>query len=172
MRDTNVSANAMEPTTHEFCELLGMIDQIKKRLDALESAPEDTKRRPQSLEEMELYFAKAGLTRDDAKWLWSKMIVSGWRNDGKVVRSWQHLVIAWKIANVFPSQKAHKANGHSIFELKTVLEAKKEEAKDLVNKSYNDSGAFHKWRNEAHRQRYIVLKREIINLQSRIGQSV
>lgn len=53
--------------THEYCELLGMIQEIKKRLDALESPECTTKRRPKTLEEVEAYCAKVHLTRDDAQ---------------------------------------------------------------------------------------------------------
>jgi len=151
-------------------EIKTMLAQLDKRVTALESPTETGKRRAQSLEEVQLFFAKVGLTKEDGAWFWSKMICSGWRNNGKVVRSWQHCVTAWKLANIFPSQK-NKTNGHSIFELKTVLGAKKEEAKTLIARSYNDSGAFHEWTNEPDRQRYIVVKREIINLTAKIGQS-
>lgn len=160
----------MEPQTHDLAELLREIDAIKKRLDKLESPECEHKRRAQSLEEMILFCAKCGLPENDARWLWAKMECSGWRNDGKVVRNWHSLVTAWKLANVFPSQKV---NGHKqgVFELKTILDAKKQEKDELVRKFYNDSSAFPSWTNEPARQRFITLKREIINLNARIGQS-
>lgn len=100
------------------------------------------------------------------------MEVSGWRNDGKVVRSWTALITSWKISKIFPSQKQAKTAPTSIRDLKTVIDIKKEEAKQLVHKSYRDSGAFPEWTNEPDRQRYIVLKREIKNLEARISQCV
>lgn len=162
-----------EPRTHEFCELLGMIEELRKRVAALEvKDPEvgSKRSRPGSLGEVLLHFAKVGLPESDGKWFWSHGECSGWRNNGKVMRSWTHCVTAWKLANVFPSQKV---NGHKqgIFELKTILDAKKQEKDELVRKFYNDSSAFPSWTNEPARQRFIILKREIINLNARIGQS-
>lgn len=159
----------MEPQTHDLAELLREIDAIKKRLDALESPECEHKRRAQSLEEMILFLAKCGLPENDARWLWAKMECSGWRNNGKVVRNWHSLVTAWKLANIFPSQKNGKS--HSVYELKLVLDAKKAEKDELVRKYYNDSGAFAEWTSLPARQRFIVLKHEIINLTAQIGQS-
>ncbi len=154
-------------------------DEIKQALAALDARlskleePEvgGKRSRAESLEETILHCAKCGLSEDDARWLYAKMEVSGWRNNGKVIRNWRSLVTAWKLANIFPSQKRNGNGARSIQDLRTVLEAKKAERDELVRKYYNDSGAFHEWTNEPARQRFIVLKGDIFYLQSRIGQS-
>ena len=156
--------------THEFYELLSIIEELKKRIEALESPECTAKRRPKTLEEVVSHCAKVGLPESDAKWLWAHMEVSGWRNNGKVVRSWTALVTSWKLANIFPSQKRNGNGQHSIRDLQAIIEAKKQEKDELVRKHYNDSGAFHNWTNEPARQRFIVLKREIINLTSEISK--
>lgn len=161
------------PLTHEYHELLSMIGELRKRIEALESPPADnTKRQPKDMDEVLLLFAKVGLPESDGRWFLAKMVCSGWRNNGKVIRSWTHCVTAWKLANVFPSQKQAKAGPTSIRDLQAVIAIKEEEMKKLVNRSYNDSGAFHEWTVESDRQRFIVLKREVVNLKARISQSV
>ncbi len=160
----------MEPTTQE---LLAMIESLQQRVSRLEDRPEvvNKRSRAESAGEVALYCTQWGLTEEDGKWFFSKMVCSGWRNNGKPVRSWQHCITAWRLANIFPSQKRNGTGAHSVHDLKTVLEAKSSEKDALVRKHYNDSGAFPAWTNEPARQRFIILKREIINIQARIGGS-
>ena len=49
------------------------------------------------------------LTPEDGEWFFNKCEGCGWKNAGKPIVDWQATIRAWRIARVFPSQKA--ANG-------------------------------------------------------------
>ena len=65
-------------------------------------------------------------------------------------------------------------NGHrslSIFEMKTALEMKQLRCKELSDRHYNDSGAFHEWTSQPARTEFVILKKQIKELQAKIGAS-
>jgi len=63
---------------------------------------------PESLEQVKLCCAKAGLPDSDAEWFWNKGIGCGWTNGGNKIKSWPHTIAAWKAGGYFPSQKINK----------------------------------------------------------------
>lgn len=161
-----------QPRTHEFVELLGMIEEIKKRLDALESPECQTKKRPKDVMEVILYCAKCGLSEMDARWLYAKMECSGWRNSGKVVRNWHSLITAWKIACIFPSQKQ---NGHqSVRDMQAARDAKQTILNRIRDQYSSETASGRVWMNTATQQVRLEAKKlagEIKDLTARIGQS-
>lgn len=158
----------MEASSHDWHELMSEIDAIKKRLSRLEST--GTTKHP-TLEACNEYAKKIGLPEDQASWFFNFYQSNGWKVGRNAMKSWESAMNNWRKNWLARGVGASGANGHSqsIWEIKQVLEVKQQEAKALVNRSYNDSGAFHEWTNEPDRQRYMVLKREIINLNARIG---
>lgn len=58
-----------------------------------------------SLEEVQLYCEKTGVSGNDANWFWHHLDSSGWKNGGRPVKSWHSLLTAWKLKGYLPSQK-------------------------------------------------------------------
>lgn len=158
--------------THEFHELLAQIDEIKKRLEALESPECNTKRRPKDVSEVILYCAKCGLSENDARWLFAKMECSGWRNAGKVIRNWHSLITAWKIAGIFPSQKQ---NWHqSVRDLQAVIAAKQQILNRIRDQYSSETASGRVWMSTATQQVRQEAKKiacEIKELTSKLSQS-
>lgn len=161
-----------EPRSHEFCELVAMLDEIRKRLDALESPECNTKKRPKDVQEVILFCAKCGLSEQDARWLYAKMECSGWRNAGKVVRNWHSLITAWKIAAIFPSQKQ---NGHqSVRDLQTVINAKQQILNRIRDQYSSETASGRVWMPSATQEVRLEAKKiagEIKDLTSKLAQS-
>ena len=57
-------------------------------------------------EEVNKFFAELKLEARDAEWFFCKCQGNGWKVDGKAIRDWKMTVRSWKIAGIFPSQKA------------------------------------------------------------------
>lgn len=66
--------------------------------------------RPKDYEELLEQCLKQGLKRDDALWLWAKWMGNGFKNGGKTMVRWKAVVVQWKIAGHFPSQKQNNSN--------------------------------------------------------------
>ncbi len=58
-----------------------------------------------TLEAVKLCVSKAGLPESDAEWFWNKCQGNGWTVNGKKIRSWPHVIGAWKAAGYMASQK-------------------------------------------------------------------
>lgn len=63
------------------------------------------KRNKGTLEEVQKKVESVGLPLSDAEWFWNKCEGNGWTNNGEKIKSWSHVVTAWKTAGYFPSQK-------------------------------------------------------------------
>lgn len=71
-----------------------------------EGSVRETKR--PTIEEVKLVVAKCGLPESDAIWFWNKCEANGWTNGGQKIKSWVHVIAAWKAAGYMPSQKSNK----------------------------------------------------------------
>jgi len=78
----------------------------------VESEPVGKSRNP-TVEEVRLAVAKIGLPESDADWFWNKCEGNGWTNGGKKIKSWPHVIAAWKAQGYMPSQK-HPTTGISM----------------------------------------------------------
>lgn len=155
--------------THEFAELLAMIEDLKARVLALEASDVPITQSRPSQEEVVEFCKSRNLLETDSIWFYSKMLGSGWKNNGKPVRSWRATITAWDIAKIFPSQKI---NGTAtVFGLKAALEAKKEQAQTLQNRYAHQAAMGWSWSDEKARQQFIQLKHDIKDLNARIAAS-
>lgn len=76
---------------------------------------------PPNTDEVRLFCDKSGISEQDADWFWHKCEGNGWTNGGKPIKSWQHTLTSWKLANYLPSQKT-QPNGHPQHNTKSILE--------------------------------------------------
>lgn len=58
-----------------------------------------------TLEQVKLCCAKAGLPESDAIWFFNKCEGNGWLVNGRPIKSWMHVIAAWKAAGYMASQK-------------------------------------------------------------------
>jgi hypothetical protein len=66
-----------------------------------------------TLRECQLYARSQELPESDGEWFFYKCEGSGWKNNGKAIADWRSTMVAWKLANVFPSQKTGRSgNGN------------------------------------------------------------
>lgn len=159
----------MEPESHEFAELMSMIVELRERVAKLESREVPVRMSRPSPQEVFEYCRERKLTDDDGEWFWNKMVASGWRNNGKPVRSWKATIVTWDLSKIFPSQKTNGTA--SIFGLKAALEVKVKQAKNLQNTYYDDT-PYGGWTNQEARTNFIALKKEIRTLEAKIGACV
>lgn len=75
--------------------------------EAEAEAEAEKKVRTPSLEEVKLTVSKIGLPESDAVWFWNKCEGNGWTNNGKRMKSWPHVIAAWKAAGYMASQRNH-----------------------------------------------------------------
>ena len=155
--------------SHE--ELVAIVAAIDKRVSTLEST--GTYKRP-TREAFQLHAEKIGLPPDQEEWAWNYYESNGWKVGRNPMRNWQAALINWRKNWQAKGTGVGTTNGHkslSIWEMKEAMEAKQSRCKELSDRHYNDSGAFHEWTSQPARQEFIILKKQIKELQAKIGAS-
>lgn len=77
---------------------------------AIAPKPVSGQKKTPTLEEVKLVCEKAGIPESDAVWFWNKCQGNGWTNGGKPIKSYPHVLAAWKAAGYLPSQKNGNSN--------------------------------------------------------------
>lgn len=87
------------------------VNGIQKTLDTTKDKrkdkdkEKDKEKKGVTIEEVRLCCAKSGLPESDADWFFHKCEGNGWTNGGRPIKSWPHVIAAWKAAGYLPSQK-------------------------------------------------------------------
>ena len=79
--------------------------QLQSQSQSEEQSEKQSLKKKPTLEEVKLCCSKTGLPDSDAVWFWNKCEGNGWTNAGKAIKSWPHVIAAWKAAGYMPSQK-------------------------------------------------------------------
>lgn len=154
------------------------VDQEKEKEGVQGEIQDLTKSRRPSLEEVRLFCAKSGLPESDADWFFHKCEGNGWTNGGKAIKRWGSTISAWKAVGYMPSQKVQpmlSASGGqpmkplSLFEMKTILQAKEVKANDLKAKFSSEAALGVSWSNQEKRAEWVALRKEIKELNERIA---
>jgi len=100
------------PFLHFLSKLMALQKAIQLELPGMVEAcpPKDKGKGTQ--QEVTTFCISIGLPASDGDWFYYKARGCGWKNNGKAIIDWQDTCRAWKLANVFPSQKpARGVNG-------------------------------------------------------------
>lgn len=63
-----------------------------------------------TIDELRVFCKSLQLEESDGDWVFDKWEGNGWKNDGKLIVSWQSTIRSWKrIGTIFPSQKAKQS---------------------------------------------------------------
>lgn len=158
--------------THEYYELIQEIDWIKEHLlhleDRMEGVEKTKKLKRPTIEAIGLYAAKIGLPPEEAENFFNHYNSNGWKVGKVPMRSWESAMINWR-KNY--QAGVYRGNGHDPKSLNVVLQAKETLARKLCNEHCVEDAMGRKWTDEGARQRFVVLKKEIRELTTRIAQS-
>ncbi len=92
----------------------------------------------------------------------------GWFVGKSKMKSWTHALTGWR-GRWQETAQAKQSAPESIFNLRTVMEAKAKLAAELHNRHATETGLGTDWNDPAKRAEYVGLKREIKALNERIA---
>lgn len=116
------------------------------------------------------------MRQEDATEFWNHFEASGWIDkNGNRIMNWQCKMATWKTdvqARVLESK--HKAaptadKPKTLWEMKTVLEAKESLAADIKGKYCAEVAGGVQWSNDGKKKMYFDLRREIKELKTRMS---
>lgn len=81
-------------------------------------------------EECVAYCVEVGLTEEDGRWFYDKMVGTGWKNGGASVKDWKATIRAWKRAGYIASQRQRNRPGPTSFSDKAYSEAQVTKLRD------------------------------------------
>lgn len=123
---------------------------------------------PPSLESIKLQCAKIGLPDSEGEKFFNFYSSKGWMVGKTKMKSWTHALTGWR-GRWQESAQAKQSAPESIFNLKTVMEAKSKLAADLYNRHATETGLGTDWNDPAKRIEYVALKKEIKALNEKIA---
>ena len=123
---------------------------------------------PPSIESIKLQCAKIGLPDSEGDKFFNFYASKGWMVGRTKMKSWTHALTGWR-GRWQESAKAKQSAPESIFNLRTVMEAKAKLAAELHNRHATETGLGTDWNDPAKRAEYVGLKREIKALNERIA---
>ena len=72
--------------------------------------PKTNNKNKATIDELRVFCKSIQLEESDGDWVFDKWEGNGWKNDGKLIVSWQSTIRSWKrIGTIFPSQKAKQS---------------------------------------------------------------
>jgi len=123
---------------------------------------------PPAIESIKLQCAKIGLPDSEGDKFFNFYASKGWMVGRTKMKSWTHALTGWR-GRWQESAKAKQSAPESIFNLRTVMEAKAKLAAELHNRHATETGLGTDWNDPAKRAEYVGLKREIKALNERIA---
>lgn len=129
-----------------------------------------------TIQEIEAQCAKTGLPKDQAQHFLDYYESNGWRVGRNPMASWTHALANWKrnydarryVASVVPIQSAQKPIP-SVFNLKTIIEAKEAQAKALKDAHCVEGPLTNDWSDPSKRTAYAALRQEIKELRTQLA---
>lgn len=129
-----------------------------------------------TLEELELQCVKAGLPKDQAQHFMDYYESNGWKVGRNPMASWPHALANWKrnfdarryAASVVPIAGPQKPVP-SVFNLKTIIEAKETDAKYLKDVYCVEGPLTNDWTDREKQARFAELRREIKELRTQLA---
>lgn len=122
-----------------------------------------------TLEEVKLSAAKVGLSDQDAAKFFNYYESNGWKVGRNPMKSMPHALANWK-NNGYGNVGQLGQKPLSVMEMNTVLKAKQNAADALKLKYCSTMAMGDQWNDEKARQNYLGLKKEIRELNSKIGR--
>lgn len=123
---------------------------------------------PPSIDSIKLQCAKIGLPDSEGEKFFNFYASKGWMVGRTKMKSWTHALTGWR-GRWQETAQAKQSAPESIFNLRTVMEAKAKLAAELHNRHATETGLGTDWNNPEKRTEYVALKREIKALNERIA---
>ena len=121
-----------------------------------------------TIESIKLQCAKIGLPDSEGDKFFNFYSSKGWMVGRTKMKSWTHALTGWR-GRWQETAQAKQSAPESIFNLRTVMEAKAKLAAELFNRHATETGLGTDWNNPEKRREYVGLKREIKALNERIA---
>ena len=124
-----------------------------------------------TMEEVHLAAAKIGLSELEAAKFFSHYEANGWRVGKNPMKSWSYALSGWKmrLPEMNDSNSAAGPKPPSVFEMKTVLEAKEKAVQTLKNQHATETALGMEWDSDESMLRYKKLRVEIKQLAEKLA---
>lgn len=157
-----------EDKTRQEIERKGKEPSIASSMFQASAPPRDSF--PPSIESIKLHCAKIGLPDSEGDKFFNFYASKGWFVGKSKMKSWTHALIGWR-GRWQETAHAKQSAPESIFNLRTVMEAKAKLAAEIHNRHATETGLGTEWNNPVKRGEYIALKKEIKDLNQRIANA-